>query len=54
MILNKIYGNDLVLLSSVISVIISEDLSSEELDILGNFFSTLGSNLSTIAVAKFK
>lgn len=42
-------GCELVSLAAILSVSIAKDLTSEETDILGNFFSALGSNLSTIA-----
>lgn len=48
MYLNSLSGCELVALASYLSVIISKNLTLEEIDILGNFFSALGSNLSTI------
>lgn len=45
-------GCELVALAAVLSVSISKDLSPDEIDTLGNFFSALGSNLSTIATAQ--
>lgn len=45
-------GCELVSLAAILAVSISKDLSSDETDILGNFFSALGSNLSTIAAAQ--
>lgn len=45
-------GCELVVLAAVLSVSISKDLSPDEIDILGNFFSALGSNLSTISSAQ--
>ncbi|MGN1299435.1 MAG: hypothetical protein ACI4UE_05580 [Candidatus Scatovivens sp.] len=49
--LNNCCGNELVIFSSIISVSISKNFTCDELDILGNFFSSLGANLSTIAAA---
>lgn len=49
--LNSLSGCELVSLAAIISVTISKDLSPDEIDTLGNFFSALGSNLSTIATA---
>lgn len=51
MFLNSLTGCELVALASYSSVIISQNLTSDEIDTLGNFFSALGSNLSTIASA---
>lgn len=48
---SKISGCELVALASVLAIIISENVSNDETDTLGNFFSALGSNLSTIASA---
>lgn len=48
MYLNSLSGCELVVLASYLSVLISKNLTSDEIDILGNFFSALGSNLSTI------
>lgn len=42
-------GCELVALASLLSVAISKDLSNDEIGSLGNFFSAIGSNLSTIA-----
>lgn len=48
---NNLSGCELVSLAAIISVTISKDLSPDEIDTLGNFFSALGNNLSTIATA---
>ena len=45
-------GTELVALAASLSFIISKNTTSEETDLLGNFFSALGSNLSTIALEK--
>lgn len=42
-------GCELVTLANTVACIISKDLTTDEIDVLGNFFSALGSNLSTIA-----
>ena len=49
---SNLSGNELVLLASTLAIYISNDLCADEIDTLGNFFSALGSNLSTIATAK--
>lgn len=48
--LNNLSGCELVSLAAILAVTISQNISSDEADILGNFFSSLGSNLSTIAL----
>lgn len=45
-------GCELVSLAAILAVSIAKDLTSDETDILGNFFSALGSNLSTIAATQ--
>lgn len=49
--LASLSGCELIALAALISVAISSNLSCDEVDVLGNFFSALGSNLSTIASA---
>ncbi|MBO5479532.1 MAG: hypothetical protein J6A04_07695 [Clostridia bacterium] len=49
--LDSLSGAELVALSSALAIIISQGLSPDEIDTLGNFLSALGSNLSTIAAA---
>lgn len=49
--LQGLSGCELVALAGLISVAISQNISNNEVNILGNFFSALGSNLSTIAAA---
>lgn len=51
MCLNNLSGTELVTLASIISIYISNELSADEIDTLGNFFSALGANLSTIGSA---
>ena len=50
--LDSLSGAELVLFSSVLAIIISQELTADEVDLLGNFLSSLGSNLSTIASAE--
>lgn len=50
--LNSLSGCELVSLATVLSIVLSQDLSPEEIDTLGNFFSALGNNLNTIASAQ--
>lgn len=52
MYLNNLSGCELVALASIISIYISQEFSCDEVDVLGNFFSALGSNLSTIGSSK--
>ena len=49
---NNLSGNELVALASILAIYISDNLESDEIDTLGNFFSALGANLSTISTAK--
>ena len=49
--LTSLSGCELVALAALISVAIANNLNCDEVDVLGNFFSALGSNLSTIAAA---
>lgn len=47
--LDNLSGPELVALSSILAITISQGLTTDEIDTLGNFLSALGSNLSTIA-----
>ena len=47
--LTDVSGCELVALASVFAVFLSQGLSPDEIDTLGNFFSAVGANLSTIA-----
>ena len=49
--LNDLSGCELVTLANIFSIFLSQGLSPEEIDTLGNFFSALGANLSTIATS---
>ncbi len=49
--LSELSGYELVTLAALLAVYISNGLSSDEIDTLGNFFSALGENLSTIGGA---
>ncbi len=49
--LNDLSGAELVLLSSILAIVISEGLDNDEINTLGDFLSALGENLSTIASA---
>ena len=49
--LNDLSGAELVLLSSVLAILISENLDNDDINTLGNFLSSLGQNLTTIASA---
>lgn len=52
--LNSLSGTELVALSSFLAISISQELSPDATYTLGNFLSSLGSNLSTIAAASSK
>lgn len=47
--LNALSGAELVALAAIISIFISDGLNANEIDTLGNFFTALGTNLTTIA-----
>ncbi len=47
--LNELSGSELVTLATVISIWISQNLTSDEINTLGNFFTALGSNLTLIS-----
>ena len=51
--LNSLNGCELVSVAAILAVYISQGLSPDEIDTLGNFFAALGSNLSTIATRNF-
>lgn len=42
-------GCELVALAALVAVSISQNLDIDDINVLGNFFSALGANLSTIA-----
>ena len=44
-------GKNLIGLSSSVAILISENLSTEDIALLGAFFTTVGDNLSLIAAA---
>ena len=45
-------GSNLIGLSSSLALIVSQDLSAEELDILATFFTCFADNLAIIATTK--
>lgn len=49
--LNSLSGSELVALAGIISVAISNNFSTADVNTLGSFFAALGQNLSTIAGA---
>ena len=49
--LNNLSGAELVLLSSILAIVISENLNNDDINTIGDFLSSLGQNLSTIASA---
>lgn len=50
--LDSLSGCELVLLSSTIAISLSQGLTPDEMNTLGNFLSAIGSDLSTIASAE--
>lgn len=50
--LNNLSGCELVALAGIVAIAISEGKSPDEIGTLGDFFSALGQNLSTIASAE--
>lgn len=50
--MNEISGCNLVGLSSSLAILISQNLSSDDISILGAFFTTLGDNLALIATTQ--
>lgn len=49
---NNLNGCELVSFAAILAIYISQCLTPDEIDTLGNFFAALGSNLSTIATAQ--
>ncbi len=49
---NNCFGYELIGLSSSLSITISKEFNSEDLGILGAFFTTLGDNLALLSVTK--
>lgn len=49
--MNKISANRLVMLASIISIAISENLSTDETDLLGNLLTQVGASLLTLSSA---
>lgn len=52
--LNDLSGCELVALSSLLAVMIGQGLTADEQATLGNFLSSVGSNLNTIAAANIE
>lgn len=50
--LTKLSGSELVALASIISIFLSDSLSSEELTILAIFVTTIGDNIAIIASSR--
>lgn len=48
MFLNDLSGCELITLASIFAITISKNLSNDEINILGDFFSAVGDNLSLI------
>lgn len=49
--MNKMSANRLIMLASILSISISENLSSDETDLLGNLLTQIGASLLTISSA---
>lgn len=49
---NDCSGNNLIALSSSLSILIGNEFDTDELSVLGAFFTTLGDNLSLIAATR--
>lgn len=45
-------GNDLVLLASMIAILISENVSTEDLAILASLFTSIGDNIALISAKR--
>ena len=50
--LKDVSGTELVALASAFAIFLSQGLSPDEIDTLGNFLAAVGANLSTIASAQ--
>ncbi len=50
--MNGLSGEQLTYLAATFSVAVSNGLSVDEINVLGNFLSTVGSNLSLIAAQR--
>ena len=51
--LDDLNAEEIIFLASSISLAIAKGKTVDEIDLLGNFFSAIGQNLSTIAVSNF-
>lgn len=49
---NNLSGCELISLAAILAVSISQDLSSDKINILGSFFTVLGDNLSAIGATQ--
>ena len=49
--LNDLSGQELVSFAALFSIALSQGLTSDEIDTLGNFLTAVGTNLTTIAAA---
>lgn len=49
---NNLSGTELITLATILAIYLSQGLSPDEVDTLGNFFAALGANLSTIATSE--
>ena len=49
---NNCSGNNLIALSSSLAILIGNEFDTDDLNVLGAFFTTLGDNLSLIAATR--
>ena len=49
---NSLSGCNLLGISSTLAITLSQNLSTEEIGILGAFFTSLGDNLALLAITK--
>lgn len=52
--LNNLSGCELVTLANIISIALSQNLTPDELAILGGFFTIIGDSLSTLSAVNSK
>ena len=47
--LNNLSGCEIITLANIIAILLSQNLTSDEIAILGGFFTIIGDSLSTLA-----
>lgn len=48
--LNNLSGCEIITLANIIAILLSQNLTSDEIAILGGFFTIIGDSLSTLAL----